>query len=97
MFRLTRLSLLALTIVDLSTAALMAKERPHSFRGNGQFAANQIDFTSSGVATHLGKFTEVGNITGIQPTGEPGVFLVTAESTFTAADGTNCMRGLKAN
>jgi hypothetical protein len=87
MSRLTRFGSLALTLFVLSTAALMAKERPHKFRGEGQFAANQIDFTGSGVATHLGKFTEVGNITSIVPGGEPGVFLVTAESTFTTDEG----------
>jgi hypothetical protein len=87
MSNLTRFGSLALAVLVLSVAALEAKERPHSFRGTGQFAANQIDFTSSGNATHLGKFTEAGGITGIQPGSGPGIFLVTASSTFTAANG----------
>ena len=87
MTRFTRFGSLAVTVLVLSTAALLAKERPHSFKGAGQFLPNQTDFISSGTATHLGKFTEEGSITDIQPGGEPGVFLITAWAIQTAADG----------
>jgi hypothetical protein len=87
MFRLTRFGSLTLAVLVLATAAVVAKERPHIFKGSGQFAPNQIDFTASGVATHLGKFTEIGGLTSIEPGNEPGVFLITASSTQTAADG----------
>src|SRR5205823_11141826 len=73
-------------VLVLSTAALVAKERPHAFRGAGHFTS-QTDFVSKGIATHLGQFTEVGSITDIQPSGEPGVFLITAWAIHTAADG----------
>jgi len=87
MFRSTRKTSLTLAVLVLSTAAVVAKERPHSFKGSGQFAANQVDFANIGTSTHLGKFTEPGSITSLVPGGGPGVFLVTASSTLTAANG----------
>src|SRR5205823_6414663 len=86
MTRFTRFASLTLAALLLVTAAATAKERPHSFRGAGHFTS-QTDFVSDGIATHLGKFTEVGSITDIQPGGEPGVFLITAWAIQTAADG----------
>lgn len=86
MIRLTRCGSLALLVL-VSAGTLWAKERPHSFRGAGHFLANQIDFVSDGIATHLGKFTEVGAITAMAPGSEPGVVLVTAWAHHTAANG----------
>jgi hypothetical protein len=80
------------TLVVLATSTLSfaghasAQARPHLASGFGQFAANQSDFTGGGHATHLGTYTEIGNVT-FAPTPTPGVFLVDGWSHYTAADG----------
>lgn len=89
MFRLLiRLfSLLALALPTLSLAShAPAQSKPHFATGFGQFAANQSDFTGGGQATHLGRYTEAGNVT-FAPTGTPGVFSVTGWTHYTAANG----------
>ena len=61
---LTRLfTLLVFAFATLCMAsATSAQSKPHLATGFGQFAANQADFTGFGQATHLGKYTEVGNV-----------------------------------
>jgi hypothetical protein len=71
--------------VSTFTARALAKERPHSFSGTGVLSG--LDFVSDGIATHLGKFKEVGSITSLVPTGEPGEFFIEACAIHTAADG----------
>jgi hypothetical protein len=89
MFRpLARLfTLLALAIPTLSFASpAPAQSTPHFATGFGQFAANQSDFTGGGQATHLGRYTEVGNVT-FEATGTPGVFALSGWNHYTAANG----------
>ena len=63
-----------------------AQSLPYKATGVGQFAANQSDFTGSGIAAHLGAYTEVGNVT-FAPTSTPGVLAVTGWAHYTAANG----------
>ncbi len=65
---------------------MSAQERAHHASGVAQFAANQSDFTGSGHATHLGLYTEVGNVS-FAPTGTPGVFAVSGWSHYISASG----------
>jgi hypothetical protein len=79
-------TLFVLAITTLSFASASAQARPHLASGFGQFAANQSDFTGGGQATHLGRYTEIGNVT-FAPTATPGVFSVSGWSHYTAANG----------
>jgi hypothetical protein len=77
----------ALTLATLSFAdRAAAQSRPYHATGTAQFAANQSDFTGSGNATHLGRYTEVGNV-AFTPTSTPGVLAVTGWAHYTAANG----------
>lgn len=89
MKRFTQFGSLALTVAALCTAAVVAKERPHSFRGSGVLNLANLQFTSSGIATHLGAFKEEGAITSMVPDaeGQPGDFLISGWAILTAADG----------
>jgi len=89
MTRLTRFGPLALTVLVLSTAAVVAKERPHKFRGTGQLNLATLQFTSNGNATHLGEFAEEGAITSMVPLlgGEPGEFLISGWAILTGDEG----------
>lgn len=79
--------LLALAITTLSFASpAPAQSTPYSATGFGQFAANQSDFTGGGQATHLGRYTEIGNVT-FTPTATPGIFAVKGWSHYAAANG----------
>jgi hypothetical protein len=63
-----------------------AGERPHKWRGTGQFVS-ATDFVAKGRATHLGKFDEVGRVTAMTPTDEPGVFAIEGWAIHTSANG----------
>jgi hypothetical protein len=77
----------ALTIATVLFAGhASAQSRPHFAQGTAQFAANQSDFTGSGTATHLGRYTEVGNVT-FTPTSTPGLLAVSGWAHYTAANG----------
>jgi hypothetical protein len=77
----------ALTIATVLFAdPASAQARPYFAQGTAQFAANQSDFAGSGNATHLGRYTEVGNVT-FTPTGTPGVLAVNGWAHYTAANG----------
>lgn len=71
--------LAALSVLALSAPA-QAGERPHKSRGTAQFVSAN-DFVGAGRATHLGNYTEVGNVS-ISQTGA-----VTGWSIYTAATG----------
>jgi hypothetical protein len=83
--RLLAVLTLALTAVSFAGHA-GAQSTPHHANGFAQFAANQSDFTGGGTATHLGKYTEIGNVT-FTPTATPGIFAVDGWSHYTAANG----------
>ena len=82
--------LLAVLVLAITTLCFSgrtpAQAVPHFESGSAQFAANQSDFTGRGHATHLGKYTEVGNVT-FTATATPGVFTVTGWTRYTAANG----------
>jgi hypothetical protein len=66
----------------------MAKELPHFFHGKGQLNLANLEFTSTGNATYLGKFTEVGTITSmVEIPGQPGEFLISGWAHLTATLG----------
>lgn len=85
---LTRLfTLLVFAFATLCMAsATSAQSKPHLATGFGQFAANQADFTGFGQATHLGKYTEVGNVQ-LAPSGTEGVLAVNGWAHYTASNG----------
>lgn len=74
---------LAAGILTLPSRAA-AVERPHASHGTAQFTPT--GFVGAGLATHLGRYTEVGGITFGEPTGPTSV-AVTAWAVYTAADG----------
>jgi hypothetical protein len=81
------LAFLALAFPVLCAARTVpAQSTPHLANGVAQFAPNQSDFTGTGHATHLGSYTEVGNVV-FTPTATPGVFAVDGWSHYTAANG----------
>jgi hypothetical protein len=88
MTRFTRFGSLALTVVALSIAAVVAKERPHSFKGSGQLNLATLQFSAKGNATHLGAYEEEGAITSMEPLpgGQPFEFLISGWATLTSAD-----------
>jgi hypothetical protein len=78
---------LVLTITTLAFAGnTAAQSKPYRATGAAQFAANQSDFTGVGHATHLGNYTEVGNV-AFAPTSTPGVLAVSGWSHYQAANG----------
>ncbi|MFO0912082.1 MAG: hypothetical protein U0795_03945 [Pirellulales bacterium] len=62
-----------------------AAERPHQVRGHGQFVS-PTDFVGCGVATHLGRYRETGNVQ-FAPTADPAVVQITGSATLVAANG----------
>jgi hypothetical protein len=62
-----------------------AAERPHISRGTAQFTSDTT-FVGTGLATHLGAYTESGTIQLI-PTANPAVFDANATSIYTAPNG----------
>jgi hypothetical protein len=89
MFRLTRSGSLALTVLALSTAVIVAKERPHKFRGAGQLNFATLQVVGSGIATHLGDYRERAAITVFVPLpgGQPWEFFISGWSIFTGDEG----------
>jgi hypothetical protein len=82
--RLLSALVLALAVPSL-TAAATAQVLPYSANGVAQFAANQSDFTGSGHATHLGRYTETGQVV-FTPTANPLVFAVSGSAHYVAAN-----------
>ena len=80
------------TVAALAIASLLfashasAQARPYQAQGSAQFAPNQSDFTGSGTATHLGRYTEVGHVT-LTASPTPGVLAVNGWARYTAANG----------
>jgi hypothetical protein len=79
------------TVLALAVTAFVLPERasanpvPHVARGGAQFTTAN-DFVGSGNATHLGNYTEVGNV-AFTGTGDPNVLAVSGWTVYTAADG----------
>lgn len=82
--RLITLSILACSALLLSSHA-SAHSVPYRARGQAQFVSPN-DFVGSGNATHLGRYTEVGNVS-FAPTSNPAVLAVEGWSNYTAANG----------
>jgi len=73
---------LLVTMSNLSIpSSALAGQRAYHSRGTAHFVSAEGDFVGSGNATHLGKYTEIGNAE-ISPTGG-----VSAWSIYTAANG----------
>jgi hypothetical protein len=72
------------SVLALATPA-QAVQRPHISRGTAQFV-NANDFVGTGIATHLGRYSEEGSVQ-FSPTADPTVLRLDAQSTYTAANG----------
>lgn len=88
------LSLVAVCVLAWSGVARPAQAaaggaRAYLSQGTAQFTPT--GFVGSGVATHLGAYTESGTIT-LTPTADPFVFDAVAEVTYTAANGTDTLK-----
>jgi hypothetical protein len=81
--------LLVLLSLVISTLAMpseaSAQSRPYFSRGVAQFTTAN-DFVGLGRATHLGDYTEVGNVS-FTPSATPGVLDVAGWTHYTAANG----------
>jgi hypothetical protein len=71
-------------ILALSTRA-SAEERQHFSRGTAQFLS-ATEFVGAGHATHLGNYSETGNVT-FSPTDVPGILQIDGAVVYTAANG----------
>jgi hypothetical protein len=78
--------LLSLVFIALSTSIeALAQSRPFVAQGTAQFTTAN-DFVGFGHATHLGVYTEVGNVS-FTPSQIPGVLDVDGWAHYTAANG----------
>ena len=76
---------LMLAILLLGSLSAAAVERPFSLTGAGTLVNGALN--ASGRATHLGLFTEVGQLSFVPDPDNPTLILVTGDATFTAANG----------
>lgn len=77
---------LMLAILLLGSLSAAAAERPLSISGAGTLT-NDGAIIASGRATHLGLFTETGQLSFVPDPDNSHLILVTGEATFTAANG----------
>lgn len=77
--------ILALTVLVLGSFPAQAGERP--FRLNVAGTVTNGVVSASGQATHLGLFTETGELSFVPDPNNPTLLLVTGRVTFTAANG----------
>jgi len=69
--------------------AMAAGDRPFKLSASGTSSPNPdgtVGFTMSGTATHLGRWTAVGEVS-VQPTENPAILAYTGSVTFVAANG----------
>lgn len=86
MVNLSRLLLLLVATALLSFSSFASAQTvPHIASGSAQFVS-QNDFVGTGHATHLGHYTEVGNVS-FAPTSNPAVLAVNGSAIYTAANG----------
>lgn len=74
-------ALATLALADSSSAVV----RRYSASGGAQFTSPN-DFVGEGTATHLGRYSEIGNVT-FTPTSNPTVLAVDGWVAYTASDG----------
>jgi acyl-coenzyme A thioesterase PaaI-like protein len=74
----------ALSLVALDCS--QEQQVPMNLSGSGQFISGDGDFTASGKASHLGQWTNAGNVQFAEPDAD-GNSQVTGTVTFTAANG----------
>ena len=79
------LSLLVATVLLSFSSIAPAQAVPYRASGGAQFV-NQNDFVGTGHATHLGHYTETGNVS-FTPTGNPVVLAVNGWAIYVAANG----------
>ena len=82
--RLFAFVLSAIGILAIAAPA-PAASLPYASRGTAQFV-NANDFVGTGMATHLGRYDEVGSVQ-FSPTADPTVLQIDAWAIYTAANG----------
>jgi hypothetical protein len=75
-----------LAVLAPAAAARAAAAVPYSARGTAVVDLATGNFVGAGTASYLGAYTEAGALQ-LTPTGSAGVFIATATSTYTAANG----------
>src|SRR5215210_6042561 len=78
--------LLLLAVLLLGSFSAQAAERPFSLTGAGTVTTSGV-VSASGHATHLGLFTEAGQVNFVPDPNDPTRVLATGTATFTAANG----------
>jgi hypothetical protein len=78
--------LLLLAVLLLGSFPAQALERPFSLTGAGTLTPGGV-VSASGRATHLGVFTEAGQVNFVPDPNDPNRVLATGSATFTAANG----------
>jgi hypothetical protein len=76
---------LALAVLILGSSPAQAGERPFRLNASGTVTNGVISAT--GHASHLGLFSETGELSFVPDPNNPNLFLATGRVTFTAADG----------
>ena len=77
---------LLLAVVLMGSFPVQAAERPFSLTGAGTVSNGGV-VSASGRATHLGLFTEAGQVNFVPDSNDPTRVLATGNATFTAANG----------
>lgn len=75
----------AVAIVLVCVSRATAAVRPHLASGSAQFTSPTA-FVGTGIATHLGAYTEAGSV-AFFPTSDPAVLQVVGSTDYTAANG----------
>jgi hypothetical protein len=78
--------ILTLAVALLASFPAGAAERPFSLNGGGTVAPNGV-INGSGRATHLGLYTEAGQLNFVPDPNNPARVLASGTATFTAANG----------
>jgi hypothetical protein len=77
---------LLLAVVLMGSFPVQAAERPFSLTGAGTVSTSGV-VSASGHASHLGLFTEAGQVNFVPDSNDPTRVLATGTATFTAANG----------
>jgi hypothetical protein len=78
--------ILMLAVLVLGSFPAAAVERPFSLEGSGT-VNNDGSLSASGRATHLGLWTEIGELSLAPDPNNPNLLIATGNATFTAANG----------
>ena len=81
-----RLFACALVCIPVLSSGAATTGRPYQASGTARFTSPNFDFAGSGQATHLGRYSETGQVS-FTPSGTAGILNLEATAVYTAANG----------